>query len=300
MPDLGGCVDLHVHCGPEPIPRKFDVLELDMAFDAAGMEGVAKSHFYATTPFAALAAAHGHGRVWGSLTLNRYVGGLNPDAVRGALGMHRGGTPLLRIVWMPTLHAARHLHMQRARGDRYDIPAEWTNGVVSPGSRPLEDIAPIRTDTPDVRDALLEILDLLAANDVALATGHISKEEVFALVPLAKSRGVRSIVLTHPFYRTTEMTDDELRQLTDCEGVYAEQSYALGPVDGIPLERIAASIRALGPERIVLTSDLGLADLQSPPDGLRTYLGELAAFGIDDGALRTMAAETPRRILGIG
>ena len=77
-------------------------------------------------------------RLHGSVVLNHYVGGINPAAVRGALGPSAGGEPYLKVVWLPTVHAAAHLTARHHEGEQYDIPPEWCGGTVSSLARPIQ------------------------------------------------------------------------------------------------------------------------------------------------------------------
>jgi len=58
-------------------------------------------------------------------------------------------------------------------------------------------------------------------------------------VPLARSMGVEKITLTHPAYETTELPVEDILHLTSLAGVYAEQSYALIPLDDMTPAEVA-------------------------------------------------------------
>ena len=104
----------------------------------------------------------------------------------------------------------------------------------------------------------------MCIRDRCLATGHLSREEIFHLVPLAKKIGVRSIVLTHPIYGSTGLTDPEMRQLTEYENVFAEMCYIFMPIDGFSPEEMAEHIRSVGTERIILSTDSGQISMEPP------------------------------------
>jgi hypothetical protein len=160
---ISGVYDLHLHCGPEAIPRKHDFLELSTVLKKSGMGGaVVKSHFHSTAPWAYMAAVHGEANLFGAITLNHYVGGINPDAVLGSLGIEFEGKPCLKVVWMPTLHSKGHIEMQLACGQLYDIPAEWTGGIISKGRQKLCDVEPITLFDEGVGDRLLKVLSIIA------------------------------------------------------------------------------------------------------------------------------------------
>ena len=56
-------------------------------------------------------------------------------------------------------------------------------------------------------------------------------------------------------YGTAGLTAEDVKLLTRYEGVYAEQSYGLMPIDNFTIEEIAQQIRAAGsvPLYLVLT-----------------------------------------------
>ncbi len=294
-----GAYDLHLHIGPEAIPRKYDAIQAGEALAQDGLAGaVLKSHYYSTAPFVQMARERGRGNVWGSLALNHYVGGLNPFALRGSLGLKEtGGAPLLKVVWMPTIHAKAHLQVRKELGEKYDVPPEWTGGMLV--GTPVEQVPPLCVTDPGVQENLKEILRIIAANDLILATGHLSKEEVFYLVPLARSLGVEKIILTHPAYVTTRLTVPEIRQLTALGGVYAEQSYALMPIDHLTPGDVADYIRGVGPEHTIMSTDLGQRAGMSPGEGMGLFVSLMEREGITPQEIRTMAVENPAKLLGI-
>ena len=295
---MSGAYDLHFHIGPEVIPRRFDALVTARELEAGGMAGaVLKNHYFSTVPFAKMAWDQGAENVWGSLVLNWYVGGLNPFAVRGSLGLKARGQNLFKVLWMPTVHAAAHLHVRAAHGSKYDIPPEWTGGVLS--GTPIEQVPPIDLRAPEVQKPLKEILRIAAGEGLILATGHVSRDEVFHLVPLARGLGVEKIILTHPIYETTELSIADIRELVALGGVYAEQSYALIPIDGQTPATIAAYIRGVGAEHTILSTDLGQAARQTSGEGMKLFRELLAAEGISQTDLDLMSMDNPKKLLGV-
>ena len=295
---MNGAFDLHLHAGPEVIPRKYDAIEAGESLRQEGMGGaVLKSHYFSTVPFVKMAHERGFDNVWGSVTLNHYLGGLNPFALRASLGMQHNGRQLLKMVWMPTVHAAAHLAVRKADGEKYDVPPEWTGGLIT--GTPVEQVPPICLTDSAVQNDLKEILRIIADNDLILATGHISKEEVFHVVPLARSLGVEKIILTHPAYETTELTVEEILRLTALGGVYAEESYALMPIDDLTPADVAAYIRGVGAEHTIMTTDLGQRNRMSCGEGMTLFASLMEAEGISADDIRIMAVDNPRKLLGL-
>jgi len=65
------------------------------------------------------------------------------------------------------------------------------------------------------------------------------------------------------------------------------------------MERIAADVRALGPERCVLVTDFGQANHPNPVDGMADFILRLLDLGLSEDAIRTMANVNPGRLLGL-
>ena len=292
--------DLHVHCGPEAIPRKYDFLELSMLIKESNMSGaVVKSHFHSTAPWVYMAAAHGHSNLFGALVLNHYVGGINPHAVFASLGLEYQGKPCLKIVWMPTLHAKGHYDMQVKHGQEYDIPLEWTGNVPAKGRQKLSKIRPINIFEPKTNKKLHQVLEVLAENELILATGHLTRDEVLYLVPEAVKKGVKKIIITHPVYEATRLNTEDLLELVKFEGVYVEQSYALVLIDNLPISQIVQQIKSVGAKHTILTGDLGQKQIIDPPEGMEEYFELLINEGITASEIEEMVCHNPRFLLGI-
>src|SRR5437868_11501546 len=98
---LEGAFDLQVHVGPDVIARRVDDIDCAKEFLSHGMRGfVLKSHYIQTGERAQVVTKAVPGsRIFGAVTLNHSVGGLNPVAVELA------GRSGCKIVWMPTVDA---------------------------------------------------------------------------------------------------------------------------------------------------------------------------------------------------
>src|SRR5437762_9163586 len=98
---LEGAYDLQIHVGPDLIARRVDDIDCAKEFLGRGMKGfVLKSHYIQTGERAQVVTKAVPGsRVFGALTLNHSVGGLNPVAVEIA------GRSGCKIVWFPSVDA---------------------------------------------------------------------------------------------------------------------------------------------------------------------------------------------------
>ena len=270
--ELTGLIDIHIHSAPDVRPRSLDDFEAAQQAVIAGMQGIVlKSHVVATADRAAIAQKAVPG-VWvfGGLTLNDSVGGLNPSAVEVALRLGA------RIIWMPTISALNHVQWH---GGLSGIKL-LTNSQASP--------------------SLLAILELIKKHDVILATGHLSVAETVSLVRAAQDAGVRKIVVTHPEVPWVAMPANVQEELRDA-GVYFERCFASTTPSGggVLLDRIIADIRRVGISSTVLSTDLGQPDNPLPVEGLRIYLCALLAAGFSQSDIQCMVKDNPARLLGL-
>lgn len=273
-----GLVDTHYHIGPELLDRRYDVSTLADAARRHGMTVVLKNHTYATTPLASLARSKFGVRFLGSVVLNRYVGGLNPDAVYGAASGNRAnvgssGTDPGFVVYMPTVHAESHL---KVLGHAFD--QRWSCGHTMAVQG--ENGKPVAVFDKNLRPlpGLEAVLQAIAETGAILATGHLCAAEIMALVPLALQAGVRRVLLTHPHYPSVELSDPQLRQLASDPRVFIEHCLAIHTIEQVPLERFAESILATGTRQVVLATDFGQIQSEPVPEGTLRFAKELSAL----------------------
>jgi hypothetical protein len=306
-----GVVDTHYHVGPELIVRRYDVKTLADVAAPFGATLVLKNHTYPTTPLAALARARFGAHFLGGVVLNRYVGGLNPQAIEGARSGNRANvadatpdnSPI--VVWMPTVHAASHI---RVHGFGFD-PA-WsgccTHGHDDDATKATEanPDAPVVVfdDAGKPVRALIETLEAMARNRCILATGHLYADEVKKLVPLALDVGIHRVILTHPHYPSIRLSDEDQKMLLKRPEVFAEHCFAVHTQDGVPIEDYVAAVRTTGPEQVLLSTDFGQVSSAPFPDGTITYaaaMGERLKGFVSRHDFIAMFSSNGRRALGL-
>ena len=293
-----GAIDLHVHCGPEGIPRRYDPVSLATHIGQSPLAGaVIKSHVINTSNWAEIAHRLTGVHLYGSIVLNHYVGGINPMAVRGALGPNHDGDPYLKMVWLPTVHAASHVGAYRDRGEIYDIPPEWSGGILSPLALPMDDVEPIDLLAPEILRQLDEVLQLVAEYDLILATGHVGRDEIFFVVDRAKALGVDRFVITHPTIDPPGLEMPDLEALAGM-GAFIELCY-IGLTHGDSLSAMIDLIDRVGPSRVVLTTDLGQVDTVAPAEGLALFAAALVDAGVSESDVAAAIIGNPRRLLSL-
>jgi len=270
--DLTGLIDMHIHTAPDVRPRVVNDVEASRQAAEAGMRAIVfKSHVTCTADRAAIAETVVPGvHVFGSVTLNEAVGGLNPVAVEAALNLGA------RVVWMPTISARNHIV-------RFD-------------GRPPSGISLV-TEEGDLQLVLFDIFDLVRQHDAILGTAHVSVPEIVALVREARAAGVAKVVVTHPELPWVDVPVDVQEELRDL-GAAFERCY-VSSIDGAPFARIVAEIRRVGLDSTVLATDFGKSPLPPPVEGMRAYIAALLAEGFSERDIQLMAGENPSRLLGL-
>ena len=291
---LKNAYDLHVHSAPDVLPRLMNDIEMANRVKNSGMAGyVIKSHYFCTSERAEIInSIVPECDAIGSITLNSSVGGINPSALEMAC---RSG---IRLVWFPTCDSDN----ERAYvfSDKCKKLPYWAKivmqlrdeGVQNPTIKLLD-------DNGRLKDNVLQVLDIIAKYDVILATGHISHEETFALVPEAKKRGVKRILITHVTFPTTFYTIEEQKQLAEY-GAYMEHCYTTWATGKSDLAEEIKQIRALGADRVVLATDLGQKTAIYPDEGIQKYCEVLAENGFSDEELYKMVSVNPAWLLKKG
>src|SRR4051812_28600185 len=257
---LKGAIDPHVHSGPSIAPRGVDHLELVREYSAAGFAAVVtKDHDYSGVMTAALISKHHpelRTKIYSSIVLNNVVGGFNPYAVEHTAAM--GG----KIVWMPTLAAENHL--------RWEKTSNWVHPASTQKMRPAIGI-PVVDSNRAVRDEVKEVLDVIAKNDIVLASGHLHVSETWLVFEEAKRRGVNRMTLTHP----EEIVDATMNDVSGLAKMGAFVEHSLGMfVEGSKFKTCSAEdlrrhIDTAGVDQTVLCSDLGQTGTISPLEGFR-------------------------------
>jgi len=293
-------IDMHVHVGPEYLQRRYNAESLAEEGRREGFGAVMKNHFQPTTGWVSkVRRPDDRIALVGAVVLNFSVGGVDEHGVRAALSAWKrdvGGTdpdPGAIVVWLPTLSAEAHLDLYGRR----EMPELW--GVKGKYSRYVAIGCGFRLDEndPKVMGGVDRMLRAVAESDLTLATGHLNKTETVALIRRAHAAGIRRILMTHPLFQATNQDVDALARLWGDYGAYTELAYTNIPMDHLSYEQYLQVIEAVGPEGVILTTDLGQAMNATVADGWRDYIAKLKERGIRDDAIAQMAVLNPHRIL---
>ena len=273
-PALIGAIDLHAHSDPDSYPRSWDGFEVAKLAQERGMRGVVlKNHWTETAGLAYLARKYATPgfEVFGAVSLDTPVGGVNPQAVRYMADVvgHLG-----RIVWMPTHDSEPEV---KAGKENRPFVAVSRNGQLLP--------------------EVLEVLSVIAQNDLTLATGHVTPAEAFLIMREAKKRGVQRMIVTHPLLGLGgAMTIEQLQEAAKL-GAYIE--FTAGTVSRAGAgtgARASTSIRKVGPAMCFVASDSGLPG-NNHPDALALAAKALRAAGFTEKELNMMFKDNPAKLV---
>ena len=277
---LKDAIDMHMHPGPGAMCR-LDAAEAAKQALHAGMKAIVLKNYPGGAAAANMVNQQVPGiKVIGSVTLNYDVGGLNPYAVSSAA--MQGA----KVVWMPTFFSKNSINMMRKQG----LPLEG------------EGISILDKDGKLVPE-LIRILSIVKKFDMVLASGHISPEEDFALFTEAQKMGIKKMVITHPtdaeFLEKT-CTIEELQKLAKM-GAYSEftlvgilpNEFCHNPV------KIVETIKAIGPEHCIISTDLGQPQNPLPVEGMRLFIATLLHHGLTQKEVEYLVKVNPARLLGL-
>jgi hypothetical protein len=288
---LAGAYDLQVHVGPDVIARRIDDIDCAKEFLAHGMKGfVLKSHYIQTGERAQVVTKAVPGStVYGAITLNHSVGGLNPVAVELA------GRTGCRIVWMPTVDAQNET-AGRLDGGSAKLPfwAKIQRELAAEGISPPP--LTVIDESGNLIEAARRCLERIAKHNMILATGHLGRKEIFALVRGAQALGVKKILVTHAEFPSQSLTGDEQKELADL-GALIEHCFTTTYTNKAPWDLAFANIRRSGVSRTVISTDLGQTINPPVAAGFAMFAQRLldAGFSVDD--VRTMAVTNPTRLV---
>ncbi len=287
---LKNAIDPHVHSGPSIAPRAIDHLDLVREMSEAGFAAVVtKDHDYAGVATAALITKHHpelRTKIFSGIVLNNVVGGINPYAVEHTAAM--GG----KIVWMPTLAAENHL--------RWEKTAKWVHPASTAKMRPASPV-PVLDANRRVLDQVKEVLDVIARNDMILASGHLHVSETWLVFEEAQRRGVKRLIFTHP----EDIVDASMNDVQGIAAMGAMVEHSLCMfLEGSKFktcseEDLHRHIDAAGVDHTILCSDLGQVGVFSPLEGFRRGVELCLKLGCADADIHKMVSTNTARVLGL-
>ncbi len=211
--------------------------------------------------------------MYGSITLNYGIGGLNPIAVETALKMGA------KVVWLPTTHAANQLRKNNKEGG---IECLDENGKI---------VEPLR-----------KIFELIKEYDAVLGTGHLSPEEIFKVVHQAREMGLEKIVITHPEFWVVGMSHEDQVKIVKEYDVILERCFAQPMGGGVYKSNLKDNlevIKKVGYKNVMVNTDGGQVENPNWEVAFEKYAQFLLDNGITKEELDYMTKEIPSKLLGV-
>jgi uncharacterized protein DUF6282 len=258
------------------VPRSIDGIDVATLSRAKGMRGIVlKNHYDPTAGLAFLARkAAPELEVFGGIDLNLTVGGMNAAAVEHMTQITGGWG---RVVWMSTFDAENQV--------RY-----------SKENRPFVSVSRNGQPLPETT----AVIGVIAKHDLVMATGHVSSAEALMLLREARRQGVQHMVVTHAMNAPILMTVPQMKEASSL-GAFIEFAGSSVAAAGAAarIDRYADAIRQVGPQAVILSSDLGQRGNPLPPDGFADFLAAMLARGFTEQDVARMSKENPAQLLGL-
>lgn len=284
---LAGSIDIHAHGGSEPFERICLEDQLVKDYMDAGMRALVIKTWY--TPSASRNALLMRQidqwaeeqektpiKLFGGITLNNSVGGLNPNAVERCLKF-----PGFKYVWLPMVDSYHHRKLV------YD---DQTGGGIH-----------ILDENGRCKPELKEIFRIAADNDLVVASGHYPYAETSVVFEEAKKQGVKRLEVVHPAHIHSKTTIAQMKE-------YAKENVML-MLSGLgtlcfPLHETgpiyaAQMIQEVGADHFVYGSDFGQIHNPRHIVGNRWMIQILLAYGVSQVEITKIFKTNPARHLGL-
>jgi hypothetical protein len=282
---MKGACDLHIHCWPDPlIDTGWSQSHIAKRATDEGMKAVLFKSMTMPTAFTApyvqeivdlyakeknIVPVH----AYGGIVCNYYVGGLFPESVE--VCCRAGG----KKVWLPSHDSAHH---HRVMGEKGGIELLDSKG------KP--------------RKELMEIMEIVKKFDVILDPCHASVKERFVVIDAARKMGIQKILLTHPNWNVNRATIDQQVEMAHRGAFVGLFMYSSVPhfnnPNGDPFEMLEI-IKKVGPDRIVMSTDLGTMLNVHPVEGMKLFIRLLLALSVSKRDIEKMVKKNPSYLLGL-
>lgn len=256
--NIKGLIDSHVHSAPDIKPRVCNDIELVKSANEAGMSAIIiKSHIESTASRTKLVNELCSLDVFGGITLNNAVGGINPEAVNICAKLDG------KIVWLPTIDFKR-------------VSTDFFNNF---------------------HDELNEVYNIISENDMILATGHLDPESIFRVIDDAHSCNVKKIIVNHPLTSVVGASIEEQKEMSKYAFLEHCFVACMPKHDNLDIHKIYDAIMEVGYNKCILASDFGQLHNPLPALGFSIFIDNLMSMGLSEKEINQMASINPKKLL---
>jgi len=189
----------------------------------------------------------------------------------------------VRGIWMPVFASATTI--SKIRG----IP--WEDALEI-GVYLLDDKGQLK---PEVRD----IIHLVADRGATLSFAHASHAELYAMAEEVGKIGFERAFVDHPFSPFVDLSVDEMKWFAN-EGIYLNFTFdEISPLRGVDPFEMYDAIRAIGVERVTLSSDAGEPLFPNSVESMRLMCTYMGAMGLSDEEVRRVSVDNPAAVMGL-
>lgn len=278
---VADAVDTHMHTGPGAFPRHdndFSAARKAQQHDMRAI--VTKNHHFETASRAKIVRDELGFDVLGGITLNEWVGGINPYAIDGVANFDAD------VVWMPSITAANHL--EHADVQMFESEEEEKSGLSV-------------LDDGELTEETLNVLDRIAEHGFVIGLSHLSPEEAIALVDEATDRGVEEFLVQHPHANFLDYSVDQMQTITDLgatlEFHYICTTEMMG--NAATIDDYVTAVDAVGPENAVMATDGGATANPPAMEQFKRFIRGMLDAGVSEDDVETMIQENPRRMFDL-
>lgn len=140
------------------------------------------------------------------------------------------------------------------------------------------------------------ILNIIAENDLVLATGHLKPDKIFSLIDYAKSLSIEKIIVNHPLTGVVGASIDDQKEMS--RYAYLEHCFVacMEKHDNLDPKVIADAINEVGHERCILATDFGQAHNPVPVEGMKMFINSMMKYGIKEKQINKMCIHNPSKL----
>jgi hypothetical protein len=165
----------------------------------------------------------------------------------------------------------------------------------------LETEVSVYGDDGEVSAETVKVTQLVAQAGAILTGGHLDGPQTLALFTTAKANGVTRLIVHHPDF-IVGATDAELEEMIGL-GAFVEHELAMYhpdvPAPAWPIDRLVGWIEKFGPDKTIISSDLGQKNNPLPVDAYFFVIGHLLDSGISETDIRQMICKNTAYLAGL-